>query len=83
MSSQETMPCPYCKKLHARGDYKRVTGTMSRYVCSPLDIACECGFFLRHIVPIFFTGPYGWYWQIVPRDEKPRLEEYKDAGRSE
>lgn len=33
-------------------------------VC-PADVECECGATLRHTVPIFIVGVYGWHWRIL------------------
>lgn len=32
---------------------------------APPDIQCECGATLRHTVPLFAVGPYGWHWRIL------------------
>lgn len=31
----------------------------------PLDVDCECGAKLRHVVPLFAVNPYGWRWEIL------------------
>ncbi len=33
-------------------------------VC-PRDVTCRCGAILRHTVPLFHVGPYGWHWTIL------------------
>ncbi len=31
----------------------------------PADVVCACGATLRHTVPIFAVGVYGWHWRIL------------------
>ena len=58
---EQEMPCPVCQCAHARGPYKDGPDG----ACAPGPIACPCGATLKHVVPFFASGPYGWKWVPV------------------
>jgi hypothetical protein len=78
MATDEKMPCPKCGTEHAKGNYGprpdlRKEGKGMPH--APADVSCICGAVLRHTVPLFATGPYGWHWRIVDwTDSKPLKE---------
>jgi hypothetical protein len=43
----------------------RLHGVRSGTPFGPDDVTCECGAVLRHTVPVFAVGPYGWHWRIL------------------
>lgn len=78
-ADHQEMPCPACKKNHARGPYKdQPDGTSS-----PDRIRCSCGASLEHAVPLFATNPYGWHWHLsLPFVERESLETMRVRGGS-
>lgn len=75
-SADQQMPCPRCSKLHragpyvARPDLKQPAVNEIAYSAAgvphcPADVDCDCGAKLRHSVPLFAVGPYGWHWRIL------------------
>lgn len=67
-SEDEEMPCPRCKKLHARGQYiqRHDHQKPGRGIpVGPADVSCGCGALLAHTVPYFAVDRYGWHWRIL------------------
>jgi hypothetical protein len=56
LKGKDGKPYPEGHKLH---------GVRSGTPFAPPDVRCGCGALLRHTVPIFASGPYGWHWRIL------------------
>jgi hypothetical protein len=64
----QEMPCPRCKTLHKKGEYKpqperQKDGKGIPY--GPDHVQCDCGAKLMHVVPLFMNSHFGWEWRIM------------------